>query len=214
MTFTHTALPGAPASVSVVSGQGQVGPPGTVLTDSLVVLVDDEAGNPIGGVSVTWVVTDGAGTVSPAASVTDELGMASTSWTLGAEPGANVVDAVVSGVGSVEFSAVATQPGARVLALVRQPSTAATVGEAHGAAADRPASRRIGSRRADVRRPRHRRDREWRRSVDGLLNRNTDESGPGHVPRPRHRWAPRAPIRSCSPRTASFPVVSESVEVQ
>ncbi len=213
VTFTHTAVPGAPASVSVVSGQGQAGTPGTVLTDSLVVLVADEAGNPAWGVSVTWVVTDGVGTVSPAASVTDELGIASTSLTLGAEPGANVVDAVVSGLGSVEFNAVATQPGARLLALVRQPSTAVTPSEA--------------MERQPIIQLRAASGAEVRTSgvlvtaaiasgdgrLTGLVNRNTDESG-------------RATFRDLAieggPGTYTIvftadgflPVVSESVEVR
>lgn len=177
VTFTHTALAGGPASVSIVSGQGQVGAPGATLSDGLVVLVADGNGNPAAGISVTWVVTDGAGSVSPPASVTDELGRASTSWTLGAQPGANVVDAVVSGVGSVEFDAVATQPGARLLALVRQPSASTTVEQV----LDRqPIVQLRTSSGTDVRSPGvlvTAAIASGDGRLTGLVNRNTDESG-------------------------------------
>ena len=212
-TFTHTAVPGVPASVSVVSGQGQVGTPGTALADSLVVLVTDEAGNPTGGVPVTWVVTDGAGTVSPAVSFTDELGMASTSWTLGTEPGANVVDAVVSGLGSVEFSAVASQPGAPLLALVRQPSAVASVGEAM----DRqPIVQLRAATGADVRTPGvlvTAAIASGDGRLTGLVNRNTDEAGRATF-RDLAIDGPPGTYTLVFTADGFLPVVSESVQVQ
>ncbi len=187
--------------------------PGATLADSLVVLVTDESGNPTPGVSVTWVVTDGAGGVSPAASVTDELGRASTSWTLGGQPGANVVGAVVSGVGSVEFDAVATQPGARLLALVRQPSGTATVEQV----LDRqPIIQLRAPSGADVRSPGVLVTAEIASGdgrLTGLVNRNTDESG-------QATFRDLAIVGTPGDYTIVFtadgylPVVSESIEAR
>lgn len=130
VTFDHTAQSGGAAGVRAVSGSGQTAEPGAVLPEPLVVEVTDRDGNFVEGASVTWVVTGGGGLVSPATSATDAQGRATTTWTLGPDPGANNVEAVLSGVGEAMFSAVATEEGASVLALVTQPSDEADAGEA------------------------------------------------------------------------------------
>jgi hypothetical protein len=108
LTLTATALAGNPRSLERVSGSGQSGPPGTELGSPLVVrLLDDEA-NGVPGRPVSWVVATGGGSVSSATSTTDENGRASTQWTLGPVAGQNTLNAVVSGVGVVGFTATAT----------------------------------------------------------------------------------------------------------
>ena len=213
VTFTHTALPGAPSSLSVVRGQGQVGIPGATLTDSLVVLVADEAGNPVAETPVTWVVTDGAGTVSPSVSVTDGLGLAGTSWTLGGQPGANAVDAVVSGVGAVAFGAVATTPGAPLLALVRQPSATAAVDQTFER---QPIVQLRAASGADLRTSGvlvTAAIASGDGRLTGLVNRNTDETG-------RATFRDLAVTGSPGSYTILFtasgylPVVSEAIELR
>ena len=105
VTFTHTAVPGTAASLVLISGSGQTGPPGEELQDPLVVRVVDQAGNGIAGQAVTWVVATGGGSVDPGTSQTDAEGFASTGWTLGPSNGPNTLNAVASGVGVVGFTA-------------------------------------------------------------------------------------------------------------
>ena len=106
--FTHTATAGSASRVEKVSGDNQSANPGQQLALPLVVRVLDGANNPIPGRAVTWVIGDGGGTVDPANTTTDASGNASTNWTLGPAVGANSVNAVVSGVGTVTFNATAT----------------------------------------------------------------------------------------------------------
>jgi hypothetical protein len=96
-----------PAEIRVVgvSGDEQEGEPGTQLGAPLVVRLVDEEGNGIGGRAVAWVVASGGGSATPESSETNAEGFASTRWTLGDSPGVNVLNAVVSGVGVVDFTA-------------------------------------------------------------------------------------------------------------
>jgi hypothetical protein len=110
VTFTHTAVPGTAASLVLISGSDQRARAGDELPDPLIVRLVDEAGNGIPGRAVTWIVATGGGAVTPS-STTDTDGFASATWTLGPSPGANTLNAVVSGVGVVQFSATATATG-------------------------------------------------------------------------------------------------------
>ena len=112
VVFTHTAVPGTAASLVLISGSDQKGPVGEELPEPLVVRLVDEAGNGIEGRAVSWVVATGGGSVTPN-SLTDEEGLASATWTLGPSPGGNTLNAVVSGVGVVQFAANATGGGWR-----------------------------------------------------------------------------------------------------
>jgi hypothetical protein len=114
VTFRHVANAGAATVLEAVSGGGQSAVVGTALADPLVVRARDGSGNPVSGLAVAWVVGDGGGSLTPQTSLTDQDGLASTRWTLGAAPGANSATAVVSGVGTVGFGATAvpgTPPG-------------------------------------------------------------------------------------------------------
>ena len=111
VTFTATALPGSPNRLERVSGDDQSAPPGIELPDPLVVRLLDEAGNGVPNRAVSWVVASGGGSVSPATSTTDQNGQASSRWTLGDSEGSNTLNAVVSGVGVVAFSATAEEDG-------------------------------------------------------------------------------------------------------
>lgn len=72
-----------PGSITVVSGNGQIGAANTALANALIVLVKDENGQPMQGVTVKWAVTSGGGQTG-ASSTTNANGQSSTSWTLGA----------------------------------------------------------------------------------------------------------------------------------
>jgi hypothetical protein len=111
LVFTATASSGDAARLVRVSGNGQTGRPGDQLDDPLVVRVEDQDGNGVSGRAVSWVVATGGGSVSSLNSTTDENGRASTRWTMGSEPGSNSLNAVVSGIGAVGFSATAAGGG-------------------------------------------------------------------------------------------------------
>jgi Big-like domain-containing protein len=111
VTFTGTAVPGSAASLVRVSGNNQSGGTGQELDEALVVRLVDSDGNGIQNRPVSWVVGAGAGSVSSATTTTDGAGETQVRWTLGANPGTNTVNAVVSGVGVVGFTATATNGG-------------------------------------------------------------------------------------------------------
>ncbi|RPH97860.1 MAG: T9SS C-terminal target domain-containing protein, partial [Calditrichaeota bacterium] len=86
---------------------------GTVLEKPLKVLVTDQFGNPIANVAVTFTAKTGGGMmVEPQPVRTDNAGIASSTYRLGLQPGANLVEASSTGLdGSpVNFSSIAEQP--------------------------------------------------------------------------------------------------------
>jgi PKD repeat protein len=128
VTFVHTATAGNASGLSIVSGNNQTAEAGTQLPADLVVRLVDAEGNGVPGAGVTWVVGTGGGSVTPENGMTDEAGRASAQWTLGATPGQNRVDAVVSGVGVVNFIATGTTAAPAALSVLTQPSSTASNG--------------------------------------------------------------------------------------
>ena len=105
-TFTATAVGQAiPDSLRKVYGDGQEGTVGDQLAEPFVVSVSDEDGAAIAGAVVTFSVTAGGGTLSNTTATTDANGQATTTLTLGSEPGTNTVEAAVEGLESVTFTA-------------------------------------------------------------------------------------------------------------
>jgi hypothetical protein len=96
------------------------------------VLVTDDEGNPVGGVSVSWNV-QGGGSVSAATVSTGSNGRASVTRTLGPELGEQTTTASVSGLqGSpVTFVSTATEdvPGPGTIAITTNPPTSALTRE-------------------------------------------------------------------------------------
>jgi adhesin/invasin len=115
--FNATASAGAARGLIIVSGNGQSGTVGGTLPLPLVVRLLDGSGNPIAGGAVSWVIGAGGGSVDPAASTTAPDGTTSAVWTLGPGLGSNTLTAVVSGVGTVQFSATGTAAPATTLLL-------------------------------------------------------------------------------------------------
>ena len=98
-------------SIEIISGNNQRGDPGTELANPLVVEVLDEDGDVVSGVTVTFSVTDGGGSLSATSDTTNSRGRAETTLTLGDEPGRNSVRVSVSGVSTrVTFTATAVPP--------------------------------------------------------------------------------------------------------
>ncbi|HET7602896.1 MAG TPA: hypothetical protein VFK36_07750, partial [Gemmatimonadales bacterium] len=94
----HSAL-----TQSATVGQAVSAPPSVV--------VSDNAGNPVAGLTVTFAVTAGGGTLQGASPVSDAAGVAKvTSWTVGATEGTNTVTATLTGTTPVTFTATAVAP--------------------------------------------------------------------------------------------------------
>lgn len=128
VTFSHSAVPANPTALVLVGGDDQTGPSGFALTDSLVVRLEDDNGNGIGNRSISWIVSSGSGTVSPATATTDPNGLAATSWTLPGSVGSFTVSGVFSGLPPVQFSATATADAPTTLELVSGNNQSAAVG--------------------------------------------------------------------------------------
>lgn len=98
------------SSIEMAGGNGQVGLVGQPLATPLIVLVTDENGDPVEGVTVQWAAGAG-GSVSDASVETGANGRASVTRVLGPEPGEQTTTATVEGLeGSpVTFVATATE---------------------------------------------------------------------------------------------------------
>ena len=93
--------------LSKVSGDNQSGVPGAVIANPLVIEVRDENGSALEGISVTFAVTAGGGTLSVTRATTDKNGAVQSTLTLGQNPGTNVVSVSAAGIeGMVTFSAM------------------------------------------------------------------------------------------------------------
>jgi VCBS repeat-containing protein len=121
VSFTHTAVAANPTILVLVSGDAQSGSVGAALADSLVVRLEDDNGNGVGGKAIAWFVNPGGGSVSPTTSTTNANGFARTQWTLGASTGGYVVNAVYPGLSSVPFVATASAGGPVKLAFTQVP---------------------------------------------------------------------------------------------
>ena len=109
VTFTATATGGAPASMQPISPVTQAGLAGQAAGNPPMVAVRDALGNSVAGVTVTFSVTAGGGSLTGATVVTDNNGIAGVaSWTFGAVAGLNTVVATSTGLASVTFNATTT----------------------------------------------------------------------------------------------------------
>jgi uncharacterized protein YccT (UPF0319 family) len=103
---------GAATQVAINTGNDQIATAGTAVAVAPSVIVTDTGGNPIAGVSVTFAVASGGGSLATTDPVvTDAAGIAvSPTWTLGLVAGANTLTATAAGLtGSpVTFTATGT----------------------------------------------------------------------------------------------------------
>jgi adhesin/invasin len=117
LTFTAIATSGPAVSMAVSAGQGQTATVGSAVAVRPAVIVRDSRGNPVAGVTVTFAVGAGGGTVTGATAVTSAAGVATVgSWTLGGVAGVQTLVASAAGLTDVTFSATATAGAAATLA--------------------------------------------------------------------------------------------------
>jgi alpha-tubulin suppressor-like RCC1 family protein len=112
------------------SGSGQIGEPGRPLRRALAVVVRDSADRPIPGAEVRFAVPAGGGRLEPSSVTTSDLGLAATTWWLGADPDSLRVTAYLSAPPGlrVEFGAMIrgdTEGRAPVVATLESPEPGA-----------------------------------------------------------------------------------------
>jgi hypothetical protein len=82
-----------PSSIEPGPNNGQQGAPGRELSESIDVKVTDTDARPVSGVTVTFSVSTGGGTLSSTTAESDNDGLAKVSWTLGDELGPQSLEA-------------------------------------------------------------------------------------------------------------------------
>jgi hypothetical protein len=111
-TATINVVAGPATSIAIEAGDDQEAGVNEAVSTPPAVLVTDQSGNPVPGVSVSFLVTGGGGDVDPASVATNSAGIAAlTSWTLGPAAGPNTVVASIPsapGAGSETFNATGT----------------------------------------------------------------------------------------------------------
>jgi adhesin/invasin len=110
--FMLTAFSSLPTTISLISGNQQIGVVGQSLAP-FVVRVTDSTDGPSAGAGVSFAVTSGGGSLSAAQVASDASGQAASTLTLGPAPGVNTVTATAQGlIGSpIVFTATAVPPG-------------------------------------------------------------------------------------------------------
>ena len=101
-----TSISHSPTTIKVVSGANQSGDVSAPLDSSLVVQVFDAANKSVSGVALTWTAS-GGGTLSAAATTTDNDGKSSVKWTLGPAVGTQVVTVTSAQVNGASVAFVA-----------------------------------------------------------------------------------------------------------
>lgn len=121
--FTLTATAGPATQLTKSTGDGQTGWAGVPLPMAYAVVARDAFNNPVAGVTVTWAVTSGGGSLSAATSVTTATGAATTIHTLGDPATAQSVTASVAGLtGSPVTFTSTSRAGIRLASVVGVPA--------------------------------------------------------------------------------------------
>ena len=97
-SFVEFSIAGPAASVTVNGGNNQTAPAGTVLPQSLAVLVIDQYGNPVSGASVMFDDDNAGGTFGTNPATTGSNGIATQMYTLPPVAGDVTITATVAGV--------------------------------------------------------------------------------------------------------------------
>ena len=106
--FTVTAEDLVATTLDRISGNSQTAVVSTALPNPFVVEVQDQNGDTLSGITVTFAVTGGGGSLSDTSVTTGSTGRASTTLTLGSTAGTNTVTATVSGITAISFTATGT----------------------------------------------------------------------------------------------------------
>jgi hypothetical protein len=96
---------GGPTAIVILNGQGQSAATSTTLPTAFTVVVVGSFNVPVPDQPVTWsIVAPGTGTLSTTSSVTDQNGIASTTYTTGSTAGAVKIQASSNSLTPVLFN--------------------------------------------------------------------------------------------------------------
>jgi len=111
VTFNATGDPGPVAAMVASQGDNQLAAAGSAVATPPAVVVKDANGNVKSGVTVTFTVGSGGGSVTGGTATSNAQGIATVgSWTLGSAGGLNTLVASATGAPSVTFRATASNP--------------------------------------------------------------------------------------------------------
>lgn len=108
--LTNLVVVPAATTITLSSGNGQVGLVNQPLALPIVVHVLDQSRSPLTNAVVDWTVLSGGGSVSAVTSRTDDNGNASVIWTMGPTVGAVSLQAEIVNGTSVTITATVTSP--------------------------------------------------------------------------------------------------------
>ena len=128
ITVQAEAAPGPPAALTLAAGGGQAGPVGQALPTPISVKAQDEFGNGAPQVSVALEVIEGGGSVSPEEAVSNESGLATTTWTMGTVTGPNTLAVSSDGLASIQITTTATPGPPAQIAIVSGDDQSGEVG--------------------------------------------------------------------------------------
>jgi len=133
ITFTATSVAGAATQIAVSAGNNQTATAGSIVAILPSVIVKDANSNPVSGVSLTFVVASGGGSVAGATTITNASGIATVgSWTLANTAGSNTLTVTKAGLtGSpITFTATGTAGAASQITINAGDGQTATAGAA------------------------------------------------------------------------------------
>jgi len=129
-TAPFTIVAAAPDTMAIEAGNDLTATVSTTTSSPPRVRVADRYGNPVSGAVVSFVVTNGGGSVAPGSVTTDANGIGGAStWTLGSSAGANALEARLGSLVAT-FRATATMDAAAHIAIVSGDGQSGTVGTA------------------------------------------------------------------------------------
>ena len=134
-TFTATATAGSAKMLTKQGGDNITSAAGVAVATPPSVKVVDQYGNAVSGVSITFAVASGGGSVTGATVATDASGLATVGgWTLGTSPSANTLTATTSASGvtgsPATFTATANAGAPKTVTKQSGDNTSAVTGAA------------------------------------------------------------------------------------
>lgn len=120
--FSATVLAGAADTIIKQTTDGQSVPAGTAVNPAPAVLVRDQFGNPVSGLTVNFAITQGGGLLTGASATTNASGIATVgSWIVGTAGAQSMTaTAVGAGIGAnpITFNVTSLAPGAATSIIV------------------------------------------------------------------------------------------------
>ncbi len=117
-TFTETATPTAAISLTRAAGSGQIVPVATAVPKPLVAKANDQNGNGVAGISVTFSDGGKGGTFSANPVTTDSNGLAAVNYTTSTKSGTTTIPATAAGLSAINIFVTVTPDTASGVSVV------------------------------------------------------------------------------------------------